>query len=93
MAQVVRMHEIGAPDVLRVEQEKLGLPGPGQVRINQDAIGVNFVDTQHRAGLYNPVQLPLIPGIEASGVIAAIGLDVTDFRAGDLRCLHALPAR
>ena len=82
MAQVVRMHEIGAPDVLRVEQEKLGLPGPGQVRINQDAIGVNFVDTMVRSGRY-PVTLPAIPGFEGAGTVTHIGADVNHFASGN----------
>ena len=82
MAQVVRMHEIGAPDVLRVEQEDVGLPGPGQVRIIQDAIGVNFVDTMVRSGGY-PVTLPAIPGFEGAGTVTHTGADGNRFASGD----------
>jgi NADPH2:quinone reductase len=82
MAQVIRMYEIGAPDVLRVEHEDVGLPGPGQVRMAQDAIGVNFVDTMERTGRF-PVTLPAIPGFEGAGTVTHIGEHVNGFAPGN----------
>ncbi|SAK57023.1 alcohol dehydrogenase [Caballeronia temeraria] len=76
------MHDIGAPDVLRVEHEDIGLPGPGQVRLAQDAIGVNFVDTMVRTGRF-PVTLPAIPGFEGAGTVTHIGAEVNGFAPGD----------
>jgi len=75
MAQVIRMKEVGAPKVLRIEREEVGTPGAGQVRIVQDAIGVNFVDTMVRNGSY-PVELPAIPGFEGAGTITQVGAGV-----------------
>lgn len=59
-------------------------PLPNEVLIHNRFVGVNFVDTQHRAGSYYLVVLPLIPGTEASGVVAAVGSDVTDFCVADI---------
>lgn len=82
MAQVIRMHENGAPDVLRVEHEDVGLPGPGQVRMAQDAIGVNFVDTMVRTGHF-PVTLPAILGFEGAGTVTHVGAEVKGIAPGD----------
>jgi NADPH2:quinone reductase len=68
--------------VLVWEDVEVGDPGPGQLRIRQQAIGVNFVDTYQRAGLY-PMQLPSGCGSEGAGVVEAVGAGVTDFKAGD----------
>ncbi len=80
-AVVVRAH--GGPEVLEPEDRPLPVPGSGEVLVRNRAIGVNFVDTQHRAGLNYPVTLPLIPGTEASGVVEAVGPGVQDFHPGD----------
>jgi len=82
MAKAVRFYETGAPDVLRIEDVAVGDPGPGQVRIRHVAVGLNFADTYFRLGYY-PVPVPNGMGVEASGVIVAVGPDVTDFVAGD----------
>lgn len=82
MAQVIRMIETGAPRVLRLEQQAVGAPAHGQVRIAQDAIGVNFVDTMVRNGSF-PLPLPAVPGFEAAGTIAEVGPGVTGFAVGD----------
>lgn len=82
MAEVVRFHERGGPDVLRLEKLDLPDPGPGEVRIRQLAVGVNFADTLQRAGRY-PIPLPASPGSEAAGVVEAVGPDVTHLRPGD----------
>ena len=60
MAQVVRIHEHGGPEVLKVEEVDVGEPGPGQVKLRQRAIGVNYIDTYFREGMY-PVTLPYVP--------------------------------
>ncbi|MDP3521191.1 MAG: quinone oxidoreductase [Hydrogenophaga sp.] len=82
MAQVIRMHEVGGPDVLRVETVQVEAPGPGQVLIRQAAVGINYADTYFRNGTY-PVPLPSGLGVEAAGVIEAVGPGVTHVQAGD----------
>jgi NADPH:quinone reductase len=79
-AILIRKH---GPDVLEVTELPVPTPGHGKVLVNNQAIGVNFVDTQHRAGENYPVTLPLIPGIEAAGIIQAVGTGVSEFKAGD----------
>ena len=83
MATAMIMHEAGGPDVLRLEDITVGEPGPGQVRLKQTAIGVNFHDIYVRSGLYQTLTLPGIPGLEAAGVVEAVGEGVTAFAAGD----------
>lgn len=83
MATAMIMHEAGGPDVLRLEDITVGEPGPGQVRLKQTAIGVNFHDIYVRSGLYRTLTLPGIPGLEAAGVVEAVGEGVTAFAAGD----------
>src|SRR5262245_6630420 len=82
MAYSVRFDQTGGPEVLRVEQAAIGEPGQGQVRVRHTAIGVNFIDTYHRSGLY---KLPLPSGLggEAAGVVEAVGEGVTHVRLGD----------
>lgn len=83
MATAMIMHEAGGPDVLRPETVTVGEPGPGQVRLRQTAIGVNFHDIYVRSGLYQTLPLPGIPGLEAAGVVEAVGEGVTAFAVGD----------
>lgn len=80
--KVVRVHETGGPAVLRLEDATIPDPGPGEALIRQTAIGVNFIDTYFRTGLY-PTALPFIPGAEGAGVVEAIGEGVADVRVGD----------
>ncbi|MGV9615094.1 quinone oxidoreductase family protein [Nocardia xishanensis] len=82
MAQAVRFYETGGPEVLRWEDVEVGEPGPGEVRIRHEAVGLNFADTYFRTGLY-PSPLPAGMGVEAAGVIEAVGPGVRDFRPGD----------
>ncbi len=82
MAKVIRIHENGDPSVLRVENAEIGAPGSGEVRLTQEAVGINFVDGMVREGLY-PQPTPTIPGFEAAGVIASVGPDVTALAPGD----------
>lgn len=83
MATAMIMHEAGGPEVLRPETVSVGEPGPGQVRLKQTAIGVNFHDIYVRSGLYQTLPLPGIPGLEAAGVVEAVGEGVVGFAAGD----------
>ena len=72
----------GGPEVIEWREGELTLPGPGQVTLVQSAVGINFIDTYHRSGIY-PVELPGKLGLEAAGTIAAVGAGVTGFREGD----------
>ncbi|MEO9298771.1 quinone oxidoreductase family protein [Devosia alba] len=82
MTKAVLVHHTGGPDVLSFEEHAVGAPGAGQVALRQTAIGLNFIDTYQRSGLY-PVQTPFVAGNEAAGVITALGDGVSDFRIGD----------
>jgi NADPH2:quinone reductase len=90
MAKAVRFHKQGGPEVLQYEDVQVGDPGPGQVRIRHTAIGVNFVDTYQRSGLY-PMQLPAVAGNEGAGVVEAVGTGVADLKAGDRIAYTGLP--
>lgn len=90
MAKAVRYHKSGGPEVLQVDDVAVGEPGKGQVRIRHTAIGVNFVDTYQRSGLY-PMQLPQTAGNEGAGEVDAVGAGVTDLKAGDRVCYTGLP--
>ena len=82
MAHAIRMHEAGGPDVLRWEEVAVGDPGPGQARLRHVAVGLNFADTYFRTGLY-PVPLPNGMGVEAAGIVEAVGEGVTNVAPGD----------
>jgi len=82
LAKAVLFSEAGGPDVLRFEDVVVGEPGPGEVRVRHVAVGLNFADTYFREGYY-PVPLPNGMGVEGSGVIEAVGPDVTSFAPGD----------
>ena len=82
MEHAVRFHQTGGPEVLRWEEAIVGDPGPGQVRVRHVAVGLNFADTYFRTGLY-PVPLPSGIGVEASGVVKAIGEGVANIAPGD----------
>jgi NADPH2:quinone reductase len=82
MAHAIRVHKTGGPEVLTWENAEAGDPGPGQVRLKQRAIGVNYIDTYQRSGLYK-MPLPFVPGNEGAGEVVAVGPGVTDFKVGD----------
>jgi NADPH2:quinone reductase len=90
MVGMVRVHEVGGPEVLRFEQVEVGEPGPGQVRLRQTAVGLNFIDVYFRTGLYPQPSLPFTPGLEGAGVVEAIGEGVTEVGPGD-RVAYAAP--
>ena len=89
MVHSIRVHQPGGPEALQWEEVDVGQPGPGQVRVRQTAVGLNYIDVYHRTGLY-PQPLPFTPGTEAAGVIEAVGEGVTDLIAGD-RVAYAGP--
>ncbi len=89
MSRAVIIHATGGPEVLGVEPREVGTPGPGQIRVRNAAIGVNYIDTYHRSGLYS-MQLPFTPGVEGAGEVTAIGPGVTDFAFG-ARVAYAAP--
>ena len=82
MPKAIRIHQHGGPDVLQYEEVAVADPGPGQARVRQTAIGLNFIDIYHRSGLY-PLQLPSGIGLEGAGVVEALGPGVTWVKAGE----------
>ena len=90
MTGVVRVHEVGGPEVLRYENVEVGSPRPGQVLVRQTAVGLNFIDVYFRTGLYPPPQLPFVPGLEAAAVVEALGDGVRDLQVGQ-RVAYASP--
>jgi NADPH2:quinone reductase len=89
MAHAIRVHRVGGPEVLQWEKVEVGEPGPGQVKLRQEAAGLNFIDVYHRTGLY-PQPLPFTPGTEGAGVVEAVGNDVDHVKVGD-RVAYAGP--
>jgi NADPH2:quinone reductase len=89
MPYAIRIYETGGPDKLKWEEVEVGDPGPGEVRVRNTAVGLNYIDTYHRSGLY-PLQLPLTLGSEGAGVIEKVGPKVKEFKAGD-RVAYANP--
>lgn len=79
MTRVILMREPGGPEVLQVAEADLPEPGPGELRLRQTAIGVNYHDVYVRSGLYQTLPLPGVPGIEAIGVVEQVGSAVTRF--------------
>jgi NADPH2:quinone reductase len=89
MNMAIRIHETGGPEVLCWEETDVGRPGPGEARLRHTAVGLNFIDTYHRAGLY-PLALPAVLGSEAAGVVEDVGPGVTEVKPGD-RVAYAGP--
>ena len=84
MHKAIRVHETGGPDVLRYEDVETPAPGKGEALIRHTAIGLNFIDTYFRTGLYPaPAGLPFIPGNEGAGIVEAVGEGVSGLTAGD----------
>ena len=90
MSHAIRIHKAGGPEVLQWEEVEVGDPGPGQVRIRQEAAGLNFIDVYHRTGLYKQ-EMPFTPGVEGAGIVQAVGADVHKLKKGD-RVAYAGPA-
>jgi NADPH2:quinone reductase len=89
MPHAMRIYEHGGPEKLRWEEVQVGAPGEGQVLVRSTAVGLNFIDTYQRSGLY-PMPLPFIPGSEGAGVVEAVGPKVKEFKVGD-RVAYAGP--
>jgi len=83
MPKAIRVYEYGGPEVMRFEDVPLAEPGPGQIRVKQAAIGVNFIDIYFRTGAYKSPHLPYTPGKEGAGTVTAVGEGVTQFKPGD----------
>ena len=82
MPKAIRITQTGGPEARRWEDVQIGDPGPGQIRIRHTAVGLNYIDTYHRAGIY-PIALPSGLGMEAAGVIEAVGKGVKELKKGD----------
>lgn len=80
--KIIRVHEYGGPEIMRLEDAPIPEPGTGMVRVKIEAIGLNFIDIYQRSGLYRPT-LPFTPGQEAAGTVDAVGAGVTEFAVGD----------
>ncbi len=83
MVKAVRVHSYGGPEALSVDEIEVGAPGPGEVLVRHTAVGLNFIDTYHRSGLYKLERLPHTLGVEGAGIIEAAGAEVTDLAPGD----------
>ena len=90
MTHAIRVHAYGGPDALKWEEVEIGQPGPGEVRLKQTAVGLNFIDVYQRTGFYPQASLPFIPGSEGAGVVTAIGEGVKGLTVGD-RVAYAGP--
>ncbi|KAI3850345.1 hypothetical protein MKX03_003698 [Papaver bracteatum] len=85
VVKAIRVHEFGGPEVLKWEDVKVGDPKDGEIRVRNKAIGVNFIDVYFRKGLYyKPATMPFIPGMEAVGVVTAVGPGLTGRKVGDI---------
>jgi NADPH2:quinone reductase len=82
MTHAIRIHQNGGPEVLEWEEVEVGEPSPGQIKIRQEAAGLNFIDVYHRTGLYKQ-DMPFTPGVEGAGVVEAVGDSVANVKKGD----------
>ncbi|MFZ1956095.1 MAG: quinone oxidoreductase [Desulfobacterales bacterium] len=91
MSKAIVISQTGGPEVLRWVDYDPGRPGPGEVRLRHEAVGLNFIDVYHRTGLYPLPSLPAVPGMEGSGTVEAVGDGVTEVAAGDRVAYAGLP--
>jgi len=89
MPHAIRIHETGGPEKMVWDEVSVADPGPGEVRVRNTAVGLNYIDTYHRSGLY-PIPLPAVLGMEGAGVVEAVGPKVKEFKKGD-RVAYASP--
>ncbi len=90
MTKAIRIHKTGGPEVLQWEDVEVGEPGEGEIRVRHTAIGLNYIDVYFRTGLYPGPDLPFSLGLEAAGVVEAVGAGVEDLAEGD-RIAYAAP--
>ena len=90
VAGAIQISEHGGPEVLRFTEVEVGDPGAGEIRVRHTAIGLNYIDVYFRTGLYPAPSMPFTPGMEAAGVVEAVGAGVTDLAVGD-RVAYAAP--
>ena len=90
MPKSIIIKKNGGPEVLELQDSKVGTPGPDEIKVTNHAIGLNYIDTYHRSGLY-PLKLPSGIGLEAAGKIDEVGSNVTEFNKGDKIAYAALP--
>ena len=90
MPKSIIIKKNGGPEVLEIQDVKVGSPGPDEIKVTNHAIGLNYIDTYHRSGLY-PLQLPSGIGLEAAGKIDEVGLNVTEFNKGDNIAYASMP--
>jgi len=83
MVKAIQVHQYGGPEVLSYADVEVAPPGPGEVRVRHNAIGVNYIDTYFRSGQYQAPSLPFTPGNEGAGVVVAVGEGVTGFQPGE----------
>ncbi len=91
MTNAIRIHLTGSPEVLQWEKIDLHDPGPGEVHLRHEAVGLNFIDVYHRTGLYPLPQLPSVLGLEGAGTVVAVGADVDAFETGDRVAYAGVP--
>jgi len=91
MSKAIVINQTGGPEVLRWVDYDPGQPGPGEVRLRHEAVGLNFIDVYHRTGLYPLPSLPAVPGMEGSGMVEAVGDGVTEVAVGDRVAYAGLP--
>lgn len=91
MTKAIKIHATGGPEVLTWEDYDPGQPGAGEVRIIQEAIGLNFIDVYHRTGLYPLPALPVVLGLEGAGRVDMVGAGVTEFTKGDRVAYAGVP--
>lgn len=90
MAKTAIIEEPGGPEQFRIVDREVGAPGPGQIRIRHEACGLNFIDVYQRTGLY-PLEMPHALGMEAAGIVEAVGEGVTHLKPGDRAAYAAAP--
>ncbi|KAF4372075.1 hypothetical protein F8388_000291, partial [Cannabis sativa] len=91
MGKSIRVHELGGPEVLKWEDVEIGEPKEGEIRVKNKAIGLNFIDVYFRKGVYKAATLPFTPGMEACGVVTAVGPGLTGRQVGDLVAYAGVP--
>ncbi|MGB0671631.1 MAG: quinone oxidoreductase family protein [Rhodospirillales bacterium] len=91
MAMAIRIHQTGGPEEFKWEEVQVGDPGPGEVRLEQSVVGLNYIDVYHRTGLYPLPAMPAIIGLEAAGRVTAIGDGVTEVGVGDRVAYAGVP--